>query len=108
MSLQTLIYSGIDIADFTNPAIAADDELCGPKGAMLADMLQTVGDNVSPGFTVTGEAYDLFRKQNNIDKLLNIDHNNKIITQKRELNPPSFNARFRNKVKEKYPEYELK
>jgi hypothetical protein len=48
------------------------------------------------------------KKTNNIDKLLNIDHNNKIITQKRELNPPSFNARFRNEVKEKYPDYQLK
>jgi hypothetical protein len=44
----------------------------------------------------------------NIDKLLNIDHLNKIITQKRELNPPTFNGRFRDKVREKYPDYELK
>ncbi len=43
-----------------------------------------------------------------IDKLLNIDHINKVITQKRELNPPTFNARFRDKVREKYPDYELK
>ena len=48
------------------------------------------------------------KKPNSIDKLLNIDHNNKIITQKRELNPPSFNARFRNEVRCKYPDYELK
>lgn len=48
------------------------------------------------------------KKTNNIDKLLNIDHTNKIITQKRELNPPSFNGRFRDKVKENYPDYELK
>jgi hypothetical protein len=48
------------------------------------------------------------KKTDNIDKLLNIDHKNKIISQKRELNPPSFNARFRNKVREKYPDYELK
>jgi hypothetical protein len=47
-------------------------------------------------------------KLDNIDKLLNINHNNKVITQKRELNPPSFNARFRDKVREKYPDYELK
>ena len=48
------------------------------------------------------------KKPDTIDKLLNIDHNNKVITQKRELNPPSFNARFRGKVREKYPGYELK
>ena len=48
------------------------------------------------------------KKPDSIDKLLNIDHNNKVITQKRELNPPSFNARFRGKVREKYPGYELK
>ena len=48
------------------------------------------------------------KKPDSIDKLLNIDHNNKVITQKRELNPPSFNSRFRGKVKEKYPDYELK
>ena len=48
------------------------------------------------------------KKINSIDKLLIIDHTNKSITQKRELNPPSFNARFRGKVREKYPDYELK
>lgn len=48
------------------------------------------------------------KKPDSIDKLLNIDHNNKVITQKRELNPPSFNAHFRGKVREKYPDYELK
>ena len=48
------------------------------------------------------------KKPDSIDKLLNIDHNNKVITQKRELNPPSFTARFRGKVREKYPDYELK
>jgi hypothetical protein len=48
------------------------------------------------------------KKTNKIEKLLNIDHNNKVITQKRELNPPSFNARFRDKVREEYPDYELK
>lgn len=42
------------------------------------------------------------------DKLLTIDHINKIITQKRQLNPPTFNARFRDEIKEKYPDYELK
>lgn len=48
------------------------------------------------------------KKQNNIDKFLFIDHINKIIKQKTQLNPPSFNARFRDKVREKYPDYELK
>ena len=48
------------------------------------------------------------KKPNNIDKLLNIDHDNKIITQIRELNPPSFNARFRDEVRKKYPDYVLK
>jgi hypothetical protein len=47
-------------------------------------------------------------KIDNIDKFLIIDHKNKIISQKRELNPPSFNARFKDKVREKYPDYELK
>jgi hypothetical protein len=47
------------------------------------------------------------KKLNSIDKLLNIDHINKVITQKRELNPPTTNARFRDKVREKYPDYEL-
>jgi len=50
----------------------------------------------------------IMKKSDNIDKLLNIDHINKIITQKRELNPPTFNGRFRDKVREKYPDYELK
>ena len=44
----------------------------------------------------------------NMKKLLVIDHTNKIIEQKRELNPPTFNARFRDKVREQYPDYELK
>ncbi len=48
------------------------------------------------------------KKTDEIENLLNIDHNNKVITQKRELNPPTFNARFRDKVREKYPIYELK
>lgn len=43
-----------------------------------------------------------------IEKLLDIDHTNKIITQKRELNPPSVNARFRSEVKKLYQDYELK
>ena len=48
------------------------------------------------------------KKPDSFNKLLNIDHTNKVITQKRELNPPSFNARFRGEVREKYPDYELK
>ena len=44
----------------------------------------------------------------NMKKLLIIDHANKTITQKRELNPPTFNSRFRDKVREQYPDYELK
>ena len=48
------------------------------------------------------------KKTDDIDKLLIIDRINKVITQKRELNPPSFNSRFRDKVREKYPDYELK
>ena len=48
------------------------------------------------------------KKIDNIDKLLIIDYNTKVITQKRELNPPTFNFRFRDKVKQKYPDYELK
>jgi len=48
------------------------------------------------------------KKPDSIDKLLNIDHSNRVITQKRELNPPTFNGRFRDKVREKYPDYELK
>jgi hypothetical protein len=48
------------------------------------------------------------KKTNKIEKLLNIDHNNKVITQKRELNPPTFNARFRDKVREEYPDYDLR
>jgi hypothetical protein len=48
------------------------------------------------------------KKTDSIDKLLIIDHTNKIITQKRELNPPTTNARFRDKVREKYPDYEIK
>jgi hypothetical protein len=48
------------------------------------------------------------KKQDNIDKLLFIDHINKVISQKTQLNPPSLNSRFRDKVREKYPDYELK
>ena len=48
------------------------------------------------------------KKPNRIEKLLIIDHINKVITQKRKLNPPTFNARFRDKVREKYPDYDLK
>ena len=48
------------------------------------------------------------KKTDSIDKLLIIDHINKVITQKRELNPPTFNGRFRDKVREKYPDYKLK
>ena len=44
----------------------------------------------------------------NMKKLLVIDHTNKTIEQKRELNPPTFNARFSDKVREQYPGYELK
>jgi len=48
------------------------------------------------------------KKTDNMDKLLIIDHNTKVITQKRELNPPTFNGQFRDRVKQKYPDYELK
>jgi hypothetical protein len=48
------------------------------------------------------------KKLNRIEKLLNIDRINKVITQKRELNPPTFNALFRDRVKKNYPDYELK
>jgi hypothetical protein len=48
------------------------------------------------------------KKKDNIDKLLNINHNDKTITQKRELNPPTFNSSFRDRVRKKYPDYELK
>ena len=48
------------------------------------------------------------KKTDNIDKLLNIDSINRVIFQKRELNPPTFNAQFRDKVKKKYPDYKLK
>lgn len=48
------------------------------------------------------------KKTDSIEKLLIIDHINKIIIQKRELNPPTFNSRFRDKVREKYPDYDLK
>ena len=48
------------------------------------------------------------KKTDNMDKLLISDHNTKVITQKRELNPPTFNSRFRDRVKQKYPDYELK
>ena len=43
----------------------------------------------------------------NMKKLLIFDHVNKTIKQKRELNPPSWNGRFRDKVKEEYPDYTL-
>ena len=48
------------------------------------------------------------KKIDNIDKLLIIDYNTKVITQKRELNPPTWNCHFRSRVKQKYPDYELK
>lgn len=48
------------------------------------------------------------KKTDNMDKLLIIDHNTKVITQKRILNPPTFNGQFRDRVKQKYPDYELK
>ena len=48
------------------------------------------------------------KKPDNVERLLIIDHTNKFISQKRELNPPTFNGRFRDKVREKYPDYELK
>jgi hypothetical protein len=48
------------------------------------------------------------KKTDSMNKLLIIDHINKVITQKRELNPPSFNGRFRDKIRDQYPDYELK
>lgn len=51
---------------------------------------------------------DNMKKINNMDKLLIIDHINKVIIQERELNPPTWNCHFRSRVKEKYPDYELK
>jgi len=60
------------------------------------------------GIVVKQQPYKNMKLMDNIDKLLNIDYLNKIITQKRELNPPTFNGRFRDKVREKYPDYELK
>ena len=48
------------------------------------------------------------KSPDSIDKFLIIDHTNMVIIQKREFNPSSFNARFRSKVREKYPDYELK
>ena len=45
------------------------------------------------------------KKTGNIDKLLNIDFINKVIFQKRKLNPPTFNAQFRDKVKKNLIKY---
>ena len=47
-------------------------------------------------------------KIDNMCKLLIIDHINKVIIQERELNPPTWNCHFRSRVKQKYPDYELK
>ena len=62
---------------------------------------------VLAGRLIRSEFYDV-KQETSLEKLLIIDHINKIITQKRQLNPPSFNALFRDKVKKKYPDYELR
>jgi hypothetical protein len=41
------------------------------------------------------------------DKLLTIDHTNKVIIQNRQLNPPSYNSRYLDKLKEDNPDYEI-
>ena len=72
-----------------------------------------IGDDPDPsiGQTTTDKTRskkNQMKKPDNVDRLLIIDHTNKIISQKRDLNPPIFNGRFRDKVREKYPDYELK
>lgn len=47
-------------------------------------------------------SYQKFRKYGG---LVRYDHKNKLIFQTRELNPPTTNARFRDKLKREYPEY---
>jgi len=37
--------------------------------------------------------------------LVRYDHKNKLIFQTRELNPPSSNARFRDKLRSEHPDY---
>lgn len=40
--------------------------------------------------------------------LIVISHKDKTVTQVRDLNPPSVNARFRDKIRREYPDYKLK
>ena len=47
-------------------------------------------------------SYQKFKKYGG---LVRYDHKNKLIFQTRELNPPTTNARFRDKLKREYPEY---
>ena len=44
----------------------------------------------------------------NMKRLLIFDHVNMTIEQKRQLNPPSWNGRFRDEVRKEYPDYTLK
>jgi hypothetical protein len=39
--------------------------------------------------------------------LVRYDHKNKLIFVQRHLNPPSHHARFVNRLKEEYPEYQV-
>lgn len=42
-----------------------------------------------------------------VKKLIIIDEKTKTIKQKRQLNPPTFNAMFRSAVRKLYPDYTL-
>ena len=55
----------------------------------------------------TYNSSDMKFDKKSMDKLLIINHEKKTIIQTRQLNPPSWNGRFRDRVKEEYPDYIL-
>jgi len=46
-----------------------------------------------------------YRKFKKYGGLVRYDHKNKLIFQTRELNPPTANARFKNKLRRDHPDY---
>ena len=47
------------------------------------------------------------QKFNKYGGLVRYDHENKVIYQTRELNPPTTSARFRDKLRKEYPDYKV-
>ena len=56
---------------------------------------------------VTAASATTTKRRDHLDRCLIIDHHNRLIKQIIQCNPPSWNARFRTMVRQRYPGYTL-